>query len=549
MASESEDVSGPSGLAAFQKWRLLNESLRSQTDRMEVLRLSMTIREHFIAGWKRHLTSVGQLSCATMMQYMSDGWSRKVWRTTTRTLENGVQLKSCGLRKNEYLLQRGLLKSKFPDGIRACMLPCAPRPLLDGKTSWEMLGAMSEFAKPLRWSTAGPCVTFICLDGLHFSPVLRLAQARNRLMYDAARAAPELGSDWHQPGRTSLDMLALTDFTIGMRCQSHIMSLATHWGLQPWSSKEILEDLHISIKGLRTGGQGMLDKASAFVQAKLVFKEPVLDGEVFQCRAQVWRFLVQSAPLVDQYVSSGFWFDPATDELCLSNELAENPRVHDIAISLVMAMFHWIDFSETRWCGVGSCCRSFFGGLFAGADFCWRMCKDDSTVSMELLGQYKRARESFELRYYAGMACFVPLLSEAASLLLLQDDRFLRNNRQVLQAMNDEMKYLESVRPGVWAFFTLHIGGDSSPEQFRSDVFLAARRVMAFAYKDAFSMLEELPWKLTQGDIGENIDTLMAASSSSEVGEEFAAQLYEALHCGMSRSAASSTLEVMLNFF
>ena len=109
---------------------------------------------------------------------------------------------------------------------------------------------MVEFQpQPLRMFSSGPCLNFVCFDGHHFGCLLRDMTSRNMLLYDAPEA---------YGGTADTAMMdKLTDFNLGTRCMSQILSLATRWGLAPWCTPDIFDNIHTGMKSICNDGQNL----------------------------------------------------------------------------------------------------------------------------------------------------------------------------------------------------------------------------------------------------------------------------------------------------
>ena len=117
-----------------------------------------------------------------MFNFMSDGWSSFVWRTSVQSV-GGVQVKTCGRERREWLAQRGILKLASGHGIVARMLFAGYRLLEHGKTSWGLFGALHEFHEPIRFSTRAACLSVYLFDGMHFGSI-RIVQVLSPSLYD-----------------------------------------------------------------------------------------------------------------------------------------------------------------------------------------------------------------------------------------------------------------------------------------------------------------------------------------------------------------------------
>jgi hypothetical protein len=529
------------GLGLLTKWRKNNLCAVSKRERTEVLTLAKTITQHFNTIWNGMLTHLKQWPKPAMMCYMSDGWSRKVWQRLD-TVVDGKRVQSCGRVTKEMLLERAMLKVLDGDTIRACIHVSAPRQLTNGKTAFDIFSCMNEFERPLRMVNRGPCLNFNVWDGMHFAALLRLAMARQRLFYEAfgtsgGLLAIEDGSD--QP----VDNLAeLTDFTLGMRCMSHIFSLCTRWGLSPWCSQERLDCLHISIKSLSNCGTDLIQHIEPMVSQRLAFYSMPTDFDTIDSRHQYWNLMVQDPVLAQRFCDIGFWYDFDAELILVDESLETCSGVVGLVSGLIQSLFHWHHFSETRWLAVRDSARAWLATLSVGLDLVFKLCRDDSDVSMYLLSGHSKGK-SAEVRYYAALACVSPLISESAAAVLLEDDRFLANNASVMQAMQEEQSYVISLRPAVWTYMLRLIGGDYTDTQLRSDAMCACRRSFAFAYKDAFRQLSHYPFSLTQGSIEKNLEQLVA-TPSQDIKQPFALQLHLAIQCGMPMESGAAILRL-----
>ena len=122
-----------------------------------------------------------------MLVYICDGWSARVRSDHRRQDQSGQKIVRQGRSRQEFLLQRGILRvGSAGRGEKLHMLFSAPRALHLGKTSWNVLTACAEFEPLLRASGHhGLCLTVYIQDGLLFSSYLRLFKARHSLFYDS----------------------------------------------------------------------------------------------------------------------------------------------------------------------------------------------------------------------------------------------------------------------------------------------------------------------------------------------------------------------------
>ena len=149
-------------------------------------------------------------------------------------------------------------------GTRSAILFSGPRRMLHGKTMWNFSQALTQRHAPLRFFSDGPVVQWYCFDGLHFLGLLRRAKAYHRLQYDRAideDAAP-CNVEHVVPYRSEID------FTLGIHCVMHVLSLAVKWGVTPFSSTDIVDDMHVCIQSLQNSSCAISDHIPEFLHGR-----------------------------------------------------------------------------------------------------------------------------------------------------------------------------------------------------------------------------------------------------------------------------------------
>ena len=114
-------------------------------------------------------------------------------------------------------------------------------------------------------------------DGLHAGQFDRWMRCRHSLLY---RLDPQL--ELRDP------LAEEKEWACGLRCVSHSASSAIKWGLAPFMSSDLLDDVAIAIMSLQNSGSELLKVAPMFVRTRVVFEQ---GGEDLADRAALWKAL------------------------------------------------------------------------------------------------------------------------------------------------------------------------------------------------------------------------------------------------------------------
>ena len=153
-------------------YRTLDAFPSTKQERNDVLRLAYTIFLYFESIWNTLLAQCSDQPDLAMITYMSDGWARQVWAITKDSV-NGISITHAQRVTKEYLLQRAILKVWNGSSFRSALGLVGARPLLDGKTAWEVYTSLHEFHKPPRFYNRGPCEGIYIFDGHFCGPLVR----------------------------------------------------------------------------------------------------------------------------------------------------------------------------------------------------------------------------------------------------------------------------------------------------------------------------------------------------------------------------------------
>jgi hypothetical protein len=531
------------GWSAHIYWRQLQNKVANYTQRMQVCRLARATYTYFLLKWNALLATLHDDPSPVMLTYMSDGWSAFIWQVKVMRSGNKT-IQTWERERQEFVLERGILKVEKGDRIEAAMLFGAPRPLLHGKTAWNMFTSFVDFSAPLRTFTTGACVLFAVFDGLQKEPLKRMLKARRILYYEYIRiqaADSTAASDQSN----AIDLAMLTDFIIVMHCIMHVFNLCLKWGVYLHVSPDILENLHIAVRSCNQSTWAINDQLQLFINSRVVPLVEFPDHATLEGRAATWRLIVRDPDLLDLLAESSLWWDPILQLLYVDSHFFNRRDFSDRLEGMLKRLLVFHDFADTRFAGSRTCTCSWFSALFVGLDHMVALVKLDPRHGMEFLHGHSKGADP-AVRYFAAVLCVASLLTDGAQLTLLEDDRFLRNNARVHADMWDEVDYAWNLQSYVWESLIAHVGGPYTAPQLRRDSLLACFRIQAKADLDVFRQLRRYPLRLTQGDICANVEALRE-HADPHISEPVALQFRDALDAGWSPLVAQRTLNLILD--
>jgi hypothetical protein len=232
----------------------------------QVLRLSTALKQETSSRSTHLLGKAREGQWPVLYSYMSDGWGCKI--SSGQSFHLGQHLvRREGRVRAEFLLEKSMVKTLSPSGVVHTALRWEqPRGLGAGKTGWNMFQAALEHETVMReYVPEGIVMTFVLQDGLHYGCMARRLLARQELFYDASDD-PEVAEDPEHPSR-------LTDWFFSLRCIAHVASSSISWGMAEFSTKAVLDEVHIGIASCRNSSQEIFQVVHEFVCSSVVFED------------------------------------------------------------------------------------------------------------------------------------------------------------------------------------------------------------------------------------------------------------------------------------
>eukprot|EP00971_Amphidinium_carterae_P127341 2523252-Amphidinium_carterae.1 len=200
-------------------------------------------------------------------------------------------------------------------------------------------------------------------------------------------------------------------------------------------------------------------------------------------------------------------------ELCISEtyESGSGDVIGDISLCII-AVLRVRKYSDSRWLTIGVSCKTILAACLLGlCDLVAHVRAQPHTSDFYLHGF---TRLSKDLKLFLVLGASVSYVGDGLLALVLEDSRLCKNQVEVKNAVLEELQYLESLAPAVLAHFASFC--DMSSLEVRDAMICGAQTSYAFLHMRVFSVLQQAPWTLAQGDIHANLLSLASRSEPEE---------------------------------
>ena len=432
-----------------------------------------------------------------LYSYQSDGAPALTHRRWVHKLEGtSKKVRRSGGASTEYLLQKAfVLTQREIGGTEVVALFAEPRPLSHGKDTWCMYTAARDFFPTLRkLGHRGIALSHYSFDRAVFS-----ACGRKLLQMHMER---ECVSSVRNPADGAL--LALTDWQVLTPCCNHDIQNAMTWSLSRHiESTEGLKDLFIAIASLRNAFDLLVGHLKVFLESCL---ELVDEADDHDESFMYWVALGVDTCVAEQLADLSLRWHNGRLRVHVADQVDVQASLVGRVSDLMMALFRFKKFSESRWCTVGDACRSLAAALSVGLDGLVRCVRADPKASdYHIHGFGKLVGPS---RTYCVIACLACTVTDTLLLELLEDDRVGARLEELEATVAGELEWLASIKHSTWARLAALAGDGYSPRVLRSDVLESASLASSFVHRAVFKPARRCPWSLARGSISENLEVL-----------------------------------------
>lgn len=446
--------------------------------------------------------------------------------TLTAKLPSGKRIVRKAGRGAELLVERAFLKTSGGAGpAKVVCLFSDPTPLSEGKGAWQHFVACCKFFPMVRnLGHKGIVVQHYVFDRAIQSAMAKRTFQRHEMYYKAKAGVATEGE---------LAFLQLQDWHVSTGCANHDCQNALQWGLRSSVANEedVVKRMWVVIASLRNGYDLLYKHLSPFVSATLAFSEAPWDRQELY---SFWLGMGVDSSICDILADTNLhWGD---GRLWVGVRSEEPGALQEKVTTCLLAVFRFKQFTDSRWVTIGCSCRSLVASLLLGlGPLVDRVRKDpkSSDFYIQGFGQLNQ-----EVRKYACVAAVAAHACDSVLLALLHDDRVAMHLDELEGKLQKELTWMGDW--GVTAWQRLATVAGCPYKQLRSSTLQAAAICGAYMERKTFSEARKLPWSLVRGDLGSNLEALLAGPTPAD---PTSAKIQRLLQLGYNREVLKEGLE------
>ena len=465
--------------------------------------------------------------------FQSDGWSALVQEPQFKASgENSVS--RLGTIKKEFLKEVSIVKAIDIDNSIVGSLVLSPSRSLDfGQSCWHIFQSSLEHFPMLRQiGCKGPIIFLALQDGLFFDSFGRRHSALHEVFYksEECEVADEEERFW----------LQTTDWCFYFRCVAHVDSSGLKWGMARHSSEEVMKKIHLSIRSLCNSSYTLRQYSSRFLLSNVVW---FADDELprWSWRKKYWMILGVDDTMLQDFEKANPVWEPVTKAFKVKLSLRENPMWLQILETIMYYGFTWITFSETRLGKIGLCGRRWMMSCSLGLDECYNGAMQEHTTSKYYASGYREADS--DVRVWLAVAGFAAMPVEAMVFELFEDDRFFLRAPCIKDDMDMESGFISRCSERFFDEIAKVCLLPLSGKQLKHEVILSMHISRGYVHAEAFYPLTQDPWRLTQGDISENTESLK--NRTEPPVDHVTCKMWLALKCGMVSAVHTRSMRLL----
>ena len=207
---------------------------------------------------------------------------------------------------------------------------------------------------------------------------------------------------------------------------------------------------------------------------------------------------------------------------------------------VVYYCFRWFHWSSSRWLRCGRAARFYSRSLICGVDGMVRVVKGDPVAVKTFLPSHERSTPAIrEFFVIAGMS------APASEKVLLQqsiDDRLFRFGADHRRDMLAEALKVATTPRFTWERMAATVSEDYPWSTARHRSLSTMCVSMAFIDREVFSLLRSYPGCLTQGDVGEQLEALLA--DEGYIRDVMARKVRELLVSGVDKEEVKAGIDL-----
>ena len=241
---------------------------------------------------------------------------------------------------------------------------------------------------------------------------------------------------------------------------------------------DLLKDLHIIVEALRNSFSLLHERLFGFLLTHVVCD---MEPGQFEDVMEFWQLLgVDAAMLEAVALVNPCWRD---GQLHVSAALANDEDKVERISAVVLYLFRFRKFVDSRWCTVGASLRAVLASLAAGLPGLVELTRADPKASDYHLRGFIRMKCAHLL--YMVLAAVVAYVPDGALYLIMDDDRLLARRDELLETLQDELRYIGNLSRYTWDRLTSFLPPTHTAKGLRSICLQAANVAHAYFFHKA----------------------------------------------------------------
>lgn len=485
---------------------VLSDAARARCAKLcEVLKAFLAERR---ARWLRSHQGVPIIEC-----YASDGTPLKTQLKFTSEFQQ-LHVSRTGTSSKEWIVQRLFLASETGE---PCVLYSEPL-LLEDKTAWTHFEVQRRLADLGRQHHDGIIISHHCWDRALKSACEQLARKRHTA-YDYHIEAE---AEEQQQGAATLQVLMAWFACVG--CIAHDFHNSLKWGTMLYlSCAETARSAWVVMQSLRSAYDLLVAALPRWLGRHISFQDHPDVEEL----ARFWHMVGLSEDWAQSFVDLQMRL--CDGRLLIAGHYQDDPELPQHIVTCVLHIWKFRTWSSSRWCGIGSACRTLLGCLFLGLESLAPDIMQDGKSSKYYVGGCAKHMTA-EVKRMVGLVALTSRVSEKPLDKVLADDRLARTRDQIDECIACEAAYVFDIPDAVMKLVAAAIGMPYL--ELRHE----ASDAVCIQVGYAGSKLREarrLPWSLVGGDVRGKLCALRAGPRPHE---EVAEKIWRLLRLGHSES-------------
>ena len=224
--------------------------------------------------------------------------------------------------------------------------------------------------------------------------------------------------------------------------------------------------------------------------------------------------------------------------LCVSDIHQGSIDLAERIFGVILSIFRFKKFTDSRWLTIGDSARTLLAALFVGLRPLVDMTRQDGKGSDYYLNGFQRLTS--EILLYITVVFVVAFVPDSFLHELLSDDRMADRLFSFKEILKHELDWILSLEASIWN--RLCMFSTSSPLDLQSVCINGGLKASAFIHRRCISVLVIDPWRITRGNIDDN---LIELAEQEEPQDVVMMKMWRFLKMKLNRKAIKTGIELM----